>query len=185
MTEARAALAGPREAAGLDDLETLMRDEQRRVYRVLLSLVGDPDAADTLTQDCFLKAYQSRERFRGECSPRTWLLRIAVNLARDHLRNRRLQFWRGLVANRRDDAEPPEPVHPQPSAERALLVREQLDKVWAAVKSLSIQQKAVFILRFVEEMELEEIAGVMNLRMGTVKTHLFRAVSSIRREVGE
>ncbi len=185
MTEARAALAGQREAAGFDDFEALMRDEQRRVYRVLLSLVRDPDAADTLTQDCFLKAYQSRERFRGDCSPRTWLLRIAVNLARDHARNRKLQFWRGLFADQREDAELPEPVHPQPSVERALLARERLHKVWAAVKSLSMQQKAIFILRFVEEMEMEEIAGVMGLRMGTVKTHLFRAVSAVRREVGE
>ena len=183
MMEARAALA--RETAGFGDFETLMRSEQRRIYRVVLSLVRDPDAADTLTQDCFLKAYQSRERFRGDCSARTWLLRIAINLVRDHARNRRLQFWRGLFAGQREDGEIEEPAHPQPSAERALLAREQLEKVWVAVKKLSLRQKTIFILRFVEEMELEEIAKATGLRLGTVKTHLFRAVGSIRREVGE
>lgn len=185
MTEAPTASTPEREEAGIADLETLMREQQRRVYRVLLSLVRDPDAADTLTQDCFLKAYRSREQFRGECSAQTWLLRIAVNLARDHARNRRLQFWRGLFTTRGDDGAIPEPAHPQPSAERALLAREKLGKVWAAAEGLSMQQKTVFVLRFVEEMELEEIAEVTGLRMGTVKTHLFRAVGAIRREVGE
>ena len=76
-------------------------------------------------------------------------------------------------------------MEPVPLCEKEPEPEMMPDKVWAAVKSLSMQQKAIFILRFVEEMELEEIAGVMNLRMGTVKTHLFRAVSSVRREVGE
>jgi RNA polymerase sigma-70 factor (ECF subfamily) len=172
-------------AAELSDFDALVRSEQRRIYRVVLSLVRDPDTADTLTQDCFLRAYQSRERFRGQCSVRTWLLRIAINLVRDHARNRRLQFWRSLFRARPEEGQAPEPLHPQPSAERALLARERLEKVWAVVQSLSLQQRTIFILRFVEEMEMEEIAEAMGLRPGTVKTHLFRAVSAIRREVGE
>ncbi len=58
----------------------------------------DRDAAEALTQDCFLHAYQAWARFRGEASIQTWLMRIAVNLVRDAARNRRLQFWKRLRA---------------------------------------------------------------------------------------
>ena len=72
------------------EFDEVVRRHQRRVYRVLVLLVRDPDEADTLTQECFLRAYQSLSRFRGECSVQTWLLRIAINLAKDHARNRRV-----------------------------------------------------------------------------------------------
>src|SRR5882672_10230408 len=81
----------------MEAFDDLVRQHQRRVYRVLFLLLRDPDAADTLTQECFLRAYQKRDGFRGESSADTWLLRIAVNLARDHLRNRRAGFWRRLI----------------------------------------------------------------------------------------
>jgi RNA polymerase sigma-70 factor (ECF subfamily) len=54
------------------DFDALVLAEQRRIYRVLLAMLRDPDAADSLTQECFLKAYEHRKRFRGECSIRTW-----------------------------------------------------------------------------------------------------------------
>jgi len=81
----------------LDDFDQVVREHQKRVYRVVFLLVRDADVADTVTQECFLRAYSSRERFRGECSISTWLLRIAVNLARDHAKNRRASFWKRLV----------------------------------------------------------------------------------------
>ena len=74
-----------------------MRQHQRRVYRVIYLLVRDADTADTLTQECFLRAYQKRASFRGECRIETWILRIAVNLVRDHGKNRRASFWKRLV----------------------------------------------------------------------------------------
>ena len=88
------------EGIAAEDFDQLVRTHQRRVYRVLLSLLRDPDAADTLTQECFLRAYEKRSQFRGESPVQAWLLRIAVNLARDHHRNRRVSFWRTLVGNR-------------------------------------------------------------------------------------
>jgi RNA polymerase sigma-70 factor (ECF subfamily) len=81
----------------------LVRLHQRRIYRVLLAIVRDPDAADTLTQECFLRAYEKRASFRGEAKVETWLVRIAMNLARDHAKNRRQSFWRRLVAWAKDE----------------------------------------------------------------------------------
>jgi RNA polymerase sigma-70 factor (ECF subfamily) len=72
---------------------------------------------------------------------------------------------------------------PHASQERVLLGREEVATVWSEVQKLSPQQRAIFILRFVEEMSLEEIAEVTSLKLGTVKTHLFRAVRAIRQRL--
>ena len=77
--------------AELDDFEPFVRLHQRRVYRVL-GIVRDADAAEVLTQECFLKAYQKRSTFRRETSACGWLLKIATNLARDHRRSRLRDF---------------------------------------------------------------------------------------------
>jgi RNA polymerase sigma-70 factor (ECF subfamily) len=161
--------------------DEIIRQHQRRVYRTICLLVKDPDAADTLTQECFLRAYRHRNSFRGECAIETWLLRIAVNLVRDHGKSRRLSFWRKLVGLEENGASLHERVAtPQPSAERVLLAREQLDAVWTAASSLSRQQRAVFLLRFAEEMSLADIADVLGLKVGSVKGQLFRALGKVR-----
>ena len=164
----------------LEDLDTLVRAEQRRVYRVLLAMIRDPEEADGLTQECFLKAYQNRGRFRGECSLRTWLVRIAINLGRDHLRNRRWQFWRKLFHESAPAEQAAATLASLVTPERHLLAREELANVWAAVDSLPTRQRAVFALRFLEEMSIDEIAVATSLRPGTVKAHLSRATGAIR-----
>jgi RNA polymerase sigma-70 factor (ECF subfamily) len=163
--------------------DEIIRQHQRRVYRVIFLLVKDADAANTLTQECFLRAYLKRTSFRGECRIETWLLKIAVNLVRDHSRSRRVRFWRNLIGleeARTGDNVPLQFATPQPSAEKALLAREQLDAVWAVAASLSQQQRAVFFLRFAEEMSLAEIADVLGLKVGSVKAQLFRALGRVR-----
>jgi len=176
-----AAAEQPAQAISAARFDEFIRQHQRRVYRIILLLVKDADAADTLTQECFLRAYRHRNRFRGECTIETWLLRIAVNLVRDHGKNRRLSFWRKLVGLEENGASLHERVPaPQPSAERVLLAREELDAVWTAAASLSQQQRAVFLLRFAEEMSLADIADVLGLRVGSVKAQLSRALGKVR-----
>lgn len=175
-------------AEGLAEAEfdQLMRLHQRRVYRLLLGMVRDPDAADTLTQECFLRAWSKRSSFRGEAAVGTWLIHIAVNLARDHARNRRLAFWRRLFSAPAGEASARAEQLPsvEASPEQALLARQELEAVWEVVGALPRQQKAVFLLRFVEELSLEEIADALGLRLGSVKSHLFRALSAVRTQVG-
>jgi RNA polymerase sigma-70 factor (ECF subfamily) len=172
-------------AITVDDFEQVVRRYQRKVYRVLLLMLKNPDDADNLTQECFLRAFTSMQSFRGECSVQTWLLRIAVNLARDDARNRRAGFWKRLLwlDETESTAKEPEAACDKATPERGMLAREQLDAVWRAVETLSARQKEVFILRFAEEMELKEIADVLNLSTGTVKAQLFRAVTHVREQV--
>jgi RNA polymerase sigma-70 factor (ECF subfamily) len=157
-----------------------------QIFRFLLASTRDVDLAETLTQECFLKAHRNWAQFRGESSPMTWLMRIAINLEKDHWRNRRLQFWRRTQTNAVDLDEASEWLPSgERSAEQQMLAREQVGRVWKAVEGLSERQKTVFLLRYVEDLELMEIARATRLSEGTVKAHLSRALSKVRAELRE
>ncbi|HWF46035.1 MAG TPA: RNA polymerase sigma factor [Bryobacteraceae bacterium] len=170
--------------ATTEDLEALLRLYKPKVFRFILASLRDKDAAETLTQDCFLRAYLSRERFRGECSVDTWLMQIAVNLVRDYARNRRLQFWRRAErTGARIEDLGNELIGGERSPELNVVLREQVEAVWIAAQSLSERQRTVFLLRFVEDMDLLEIAAATGMKEGTVKTHLFRALKTVRERI--
>lgn len=168
-----------------ESFDCIVRQEQRRVYRMIFLLVRDADAANALTQECFLRAYVHRNSFRGECRVETWLLRIALNLVRDHGRNRRVSFWKKLVDMESAESSPAAFTAPHPSPERVLIAQQELQQVWSATEELSQQQRTIFLLRFVEEMQLAEIAATLNLRVGSVKAQLSRAIHKIRETVRE
>ncbi len=168
--------------AELADVNTLCATYRSRIYRYALLSLRDADLAESVTQDCLLRAYRARDEFRGDCSVATWLTRIATNLIRDSTRSRKFQFWKtantsavevGALADRLRS--------PGLSPETSLVVREELLKVWDAVEKLPGKQRSVFLLRFVEEMELPEIAAAMGLHVGTVKSHLHRALAAVRK----
>ncbi len=156
-----------------------------RIFRFLLASTRDVDLAETLTQECFLKAHRHWGSFRGDSSALTWLMRIAINLQKDHWRNRRIQFWQHTLTNAVDMDEASEWLaSSESSAEKQLLAKEQVRHVWRAVQELSERQRTVFLLRFVEEQELSEIAHATGLSEGTVKVHLSRALGKVRAELG-
>jgi len=173
------------EAVELDDFDAVVRLHWPAVFRFALASVRDSDAAETLTQDCFLHAWRGRGRFRGESTVKTWIMRIAVNLVRDHSRNRRLQFWKRTTAQALDIQTAGERLaDEQISSEARILREERIRAVWHVSASLPEQQRTAFLLRFVEDMELLEIAAAMGLKEGTVKVHLFRAVQTLRERLG-
>jgi RNA polymerase sigma-70 factor (ECF subfamily) len=172
-------------SAATEDLEAIFRLYKPKVFRFILASLRDQDAAETLTQDCFLRAYQARARFRGECSMDTWLMQIAVNLVRDYARSRRFQFWRRAqkTAQRVEDLGDVL-AGGERSPEVNAVLKEQVNAVWMAAKSLPERQRTVFLLRFVEDMDLLEIAAATGMKEGTIKTHLFRALQSVRERIG-
>jgi RNA polymerase sigma-70 factor (ECF subfamily) len=168
--------------AELDDIDTLCATYRSRIYRYALLSLRDPDLAENVTQDCFLRAYRARGEFRGDCSVATWLTRIATNLIRDSTRSRKFQFWKAAnVTAVEVSAMADRIAAPGTSPETNLVAREQLVKVWDAVATLPGKQRSVFLLRFVEDMELPEIATAMGLHVGTVKSHLHRALAAVRK----
>jgi len=165
----------------MSDIETLHELYSQRIFRFLLASLRDRDVAETLTQETFLRAWTARDQFRGDCSAITWLTRIALNLVRDHTRTNRFRFWRQVAqtAVQADDLAAHLPQNSM-STEASLIAHEQLGLVWESVGQLSERQRTVFVLRFVEELELADIAEITGLPISTVKTHLYRSLATIR-----
>jgi len=165
------------------DFDEFIRLYQQRVYRLVLAQTGEPDLAEELTQECFIRAFQKQKGFRGDCQVFTWLARIAINLVRDHFRNRRFALWRMLI---RFDASEPEQTQaeqvPDPAStpEEYLLRRERLERVSRRIQRLTTPQREALLLTAVEGMSIEEISRATNRRPGTVKSHLHRAMMNLR-----
>jgi RNA polymerase sigma-70 factor (ECF subfamily) len=172
-------------AALAGDFEALVRLYRPKVYRFALASLRDLDAAETVTQDCFLRAYQARDRFRQDCSVHTWLMQIAVNLIRDHSRNVRFQFWRRASRTAKSlDVASLSIADRAQSPEAQALLTERVAAIWAAAERLPEKQRTVFLLRFVEDLDLLEITAVTGMKEGTVKTHLVRALRAVRERLG-
>lgn len=169
----------------LHDVDLLVQTYRPRVLAYALSSLRDLDLAETVTQECFLRAFDKRHLFRGQCSVYTWLVTIVTNLIRDHTRSRRFRFWKTANGSSVDPTVIASLVaSQQPSPEISLMAHQELDIVLGVVRRLSKKQKTVFLLRFVEEMELEDIAVAAGISVGTVKSHLHRALATIRKQTG-
>ncbi len=168
-------------ASPLDDMDSIVATYEQRIFRFHLASIRDRDAAQSLTQDTFLRAWNARASFRGDCSISTWLMRIALNLVRDHTRTDRFRFWKRVSETAVDVSDVSSHIpHRDSSLESRLIANEQLTLVWESVAQLSERQRNVFLLRFIEELELSEIADITGLPVSTVKTHLYRALAAIR-----
>lgn len=179
-------LTAPRvlDTSELADFDSVARAHRPAIFRFLLASLRDPDAAENLTQECLWKAYRARASFRGEASVKTWLMQIAVNLLRNHVMNARLRFWQrtarsGVDATIAGDWLADERGSPESMAAN----RQMVAAVWNAAEKLPERQRTVFLLRFVEEMEILEIAAATGMKEGTVKSHLFRALETVRSRV--
>ena len=170
----------------LDDIDELVRVHRSSVLKHAWWLLKDRDLAETVTQDCFLRAFKARAFYRGQCSVRTWLLAIATNLVRDHTRTHGFQFWKYVRTSAVDVTEMESRLaRRQQTAEANLLMREKLRHIWATVDRLPERQRTVFLLRFVEEMQVSEIAEATRLNLSTVKSLLYRALRAVRVELGK
>lgn len=170
----------------LDDIDALVAVYWPRVLRYVTFSIGDPDLAQSITQDCFLKAYNGRASFRGDCAVSTWLISIANNLIRDQIRLKKFQFWRKAQATSLDVTELASFLpSDESSPESRLLVQERTEQVKAALAQLSVNQRRIFLLRFFEGLNIEEIADTTGMPVNTVKTHLYRGITAIRANLGE
>jgi len=169
-----------------DDLAAVIDTHRPRIFRFLLASLRDADLAETLTQETFLRAWNSRAAFRGDCSVVTWLTRIALNLVRDHTRTQRFRFWRRVSSQAVDPAEIAAFLpHPDSLAESRFIATEQVAILWQTISTLSPRQRTIFLLRFVEEMDLSEISSVTGIPLSTVKSHLYRALANVRARYAE
>jgi RNA polymerase sigma-70 factor (ECF subfamily) len=179
------ALSGEQRISELENIDALIRLYKAKVFRFVAFSVADRDAADSITQDCFLKAHLTRNQFRGDCSISTWLMRIAFNLVRDHTKSQKFRFWKNAAATAIDAQDVSQHLASgASSAEAQVIARERVEIVHKTLQKLSDRQRSVFVMRFVEEMELSDIATATGMSLATVKTHLYRAVGAVRERLG-
>jgi RNA polymerase sigma-70 factor (ECF subfamily) len=177
---------GVRPIRELDDIDALMKTYRARILRFVTYSTGDLDLAETITQDTFLRAYNGREGFRGDCSIKTWLTGIAINVTRDHLRTEKYKFWK-RVRNTAVDVHEMSSFLPSDgsSPERQLLAKERVRQLWQILETLSYNQRTVFLMKFSEDMQVNEISESLGMSLNTVRTHLHRALKAVRSKLGE
>ncbi len=169
----------------LDDLEGLLATHQARILRFVMFSIDDADAAASITQDCFLKAYRHRAQFRGECSVNTWLTRIAYHLICDHTRTDRFKFWKAARARSVDASEIASRLpHSASTPEGQAIAREQVERLMSSLAELPQKQRTIFTLHYLEEMSTDEIATSLSMSVSTVKTHLYRSTAKMRKTLG-
>jgi RNA polymerase sigma-70 factor, ECF subfamily len=162
----------------------LVEEHAPMVFRTLLRLLGRSEGLDDLAQDCFLRLYRSLPAFRGDALVSTYLYRIVVNVAQDELRRRHRE--ERPLTSLADEAEDwgDRLRHPARNAEELLLEREFADGVERALRQLSAIQRTVLVLYHQEEQTYEQIAVVLGIPVGTVRTHLHRARARLRELIG-
>jgi len=169
----------------LDDIDLLVKTYRARLLRFVTFSTGDPDLAETITQDCLLKAYNARESFRGDSSINTWLTSIAVNLIRDHQRTQKFKFWKQAKATAVDVTDVASFIATDHSSqEQQLIAKEQVARLSGIIETISQNQRTVFLMKFSDEMDLADISEAMGMPINTVKTHLHRALKAVRSQLG-
>jgi RNA polymerase sigma-70 factor, ECF subfamily len=164
---------------------TWMASEQKRIFLLCRRMLQDFEDADGATQDTFLKAWQALKKSDSKDldDPAKWLTRIAVNTCLDRLRSKRWQFWR-----KRPEAADEASIlglaqDIGPDAEDKVFAQQIARRLRKAIEKLSVRQRAAFTLRHYEDRSLAEIADMLDLDVGTVKVHLFRATEKLREEL--
>jgi RNA polymerase sigma-70 factor (ECF subfamily) len=173
-----------------DGFEELVRRYQRPIAAYVYRMVGDYEAALDLTQEVFIKVYNSLRRYRPEFKFSTWIYKIAHNAAVDHLRRYGTRGGGGGAARALtgefDGEQYDLPVESRrPSPEQESERAERRAEIELVVRSLPAAYRELVLLRHSHDMSYDEIAEVTNLPLGTVKNRLFRAREVMRQQFVE
>ena len=165
--------------------ELLVIKYQRKLGRLLSRMVRDPGEVEDVTQEAFIKAYRALPNFRGESAFYTWLYRIAINTAKNYLvaLGRRAPTTTEFDNEDAESFDDAEALRDTATPENLLMGREVAAAVNKAVDSLPEDLRTAITLREIEGLSYEEIAGVMNCPIGTVRSRIFRAREAIAVEL--
>lgn len=171
------------QAGDMRAFEALYHAYQPRIYRVLYGIVGNaPDAAD-LTQETFVRAFGELERLRSDGNLYGWLRKTAYHLGIDQLRRRKVVAMVSIDSSmENEDGEPfvLEIADKHQDLQSQLEMESAHDALQKAVCHLSVDHRAVVVMHYMEEMSVEEIAAVLEVPIGTVKSRLSRARDVLR-----
>ena len=167
-------------------LERLIGKYQARIYNVIMKICSNPDDAAELTQDTFVKVIENVNDFQGRSAFYTWAFRIAVNLTLNYRKRKSVAGWTSLDALSIGQDEHNTSLakvlldEKQPQPGEIAENRELCDLVVKAINRLDDEQKAIIVLRDIEGMDYAQIADVLGVEIGTVKSRLSRARAALR-----
>ncbi|HBO83518.1 MAG: hypothetical protein A2073_00920 [Deltaproteobacteria bacterium GWC2_42_11] len=146
-------------------------------------ITDDYHEAEDVSQEAFAILYKKIHSFRNESSLKTFFMSILINVARQRARRKRILSFISL-SHTSDLEEGQIDIKDDCRAEQHVIGKEIKDKIERAMNYLPVRQKEVFVMRHYEGMSLAEIAGITGCSVGTVKSHLFRAIGSLRKKLG-
>lgn len=165
-----------------DAFEQLLLEHQKNVYNLCYRMAGDPDDAMDLSQETFLRAWRCLDQYQFASAFSTWLYRLCSNICIDFLRKRRRQQTVPLTFEDADGEEQTYAVpDAQPLPEEQVELKLTHETLAAAMAQLLPEHRAVLQLRVVNEMSYEQIADVLDIQIGTVKSRLSRARNQLKK----
>lgn len=170
-----------------DAYRVLVERHGRALFRLAFRMTGNPQDAEDVVQESFLRAYRQLAKFDERASFGTWLYRIASNCSLDLVRSRKRRSEHQALAESSVDPGGPAvdpmlsvPSH-DPTPERAAMSGEVRDRLAEAMNELSATERTAFVLRHFEGMRIEEVSRVLECQPGAAKHSVFRAVQKLRR----
>lgn len=154
--------------------QKLVKQYQEKVRGLVYSILNDPELIDDLTQEIFIKVYTSISRFEHRSSLSTWIYRIAVNHCRDEIRRKRIRRWFSLEKMELD------PIAVGERTDGKMLQNEKIDMVRWGLSQISEKHRSIIVLKDFENLSYEEIAKILDLELGTVKSRLNRARTALK-----
>jgi len=162
-----------------DVLDALIEQYQHRLLRYLAHMTGNRATAEDLFQETWIRVLEKGHQYDGKSRFATWLMTIAHNVAIDHLRKRSPASL-DQMRDPEEDIAPFEPVAVGPSPFDQVSASEDMVRIQAALDDLPRIFREVLVLRFQEQLKLEEIAKLVGIPLATVKTRLYRGVMALR-----
>lgn len=169
------ARAGSRSA--FEQLAGLFHDG---IFRMVYYRTRSQMDAEDLTQDIFIQAFRSLSDLNSVDRFKSWLFSIAMNRVRDFHRRKKLQRLFGLSSDKQSDNQEVLRAEDKPDPLDALISRDFWDKVELTLNGFPAMEREVFILRFMDQLEIKEISQIMKKNQSTIKTHLYRALKKFR-----
>ena len=164
--------------------ETLMLQYRTPVYNLCYRMLGDTEDAADMTQETFLKAWKHLGSFRMQSAFSTWLYRLAGNSCLDLLRSKKRRPTISLVQEDEDGEQVTlDPADPSPLPDELLIKKEEQRILQDALMSLDEQQRIILTLRVIKDLSYDDIASILQIKSGTVKSRLARARENLRKKV--